>query len=144
MKFALFFLGEYTHMITTSLLLTTLFLGGWYLPGIAGPTSGIAIKLIVFMAKVLLFIILYMVVRWTIPRFRFDQLMGLAWKVFIPLGLANLVCVMVVRELQWTVWLLPVLSIGILFVAGLLATRLPQGRGGPQRQAAERAAALVP
>jgi len=125
MKFALFFLGEYTHMITTSLLLTSVFLGGWYFPGIAGPASGIAIKLIVFMAKVLFFIVLYMLVRWTIPRFRFDQLMGLAWKVLIPLAIANLVCVLVVREQRWTPWLLPLLSLILLVGAGFFAARLP-------------------
>ena len=48
-----------------------------------------------------LFILFYMFVRWTIPRFRFDQLMGLAWKVLIPLALVNLVCVMVVKEFGW-------------------------------------------
>jgi NADH-quinone oxidoreductase subunit H len=140
MKFALFFLGEYTHMITTSLLLTTLFWGGWYLPGISGPTSGIAIKLIVFMAKVFMFIVLYMLVRWTIPRFRFDQLMGLAWKVLIPLSIANLVCVTVVRELQWTPWLLSLLSLVILATAGILAAKFPS----PSRRTGLRAAIVQP
>jgi NADH-quinone oxidoreductase subunit H len=125
MKFALFFLGEYAHMITTSLLLTSVFLGGWYFPGISEASSGIAIKLIVFLAKLLLFILIYMAVRWTIPRFRFDQLMGLAWKVLIPLGLANLVCVMIVRELRLTPWILTLTSLAILIAAGSIALRMP-------------------
>jgi NADH-quinone oxidoreductase subunit H len=145
MKFALFFLGEYMHMITTSLMLATVFWGGWYFPGISGPESGIAIKLIVFLAKVLVFILVYMVVRWTIPRFRFDQLMGMAWKVLIPLSIANLVCVLVVRELtppgvQWTPWLLPLLSLALLVGAGFLAVKLPPP---PQRRRSEAADVLV-
>jgi NADH-quinone oxidoreductase subunit H len=142
MKFALFFLGEYMHMITTSLLLTTVFLGGWYFPGIAGPTSGVAIKLIVFIVKLFLFILLYMVVRWTIPRFRFDQLMGLAWKIFIPLALANLVCVMVVRELQWTPWLLTLLSVALLVAAGFIAARIAPQRS-PMRTTARQSEPML-
>jgi NADH-quinone oxidoreductase subunit H len=139
MKFALFFLGEYAHMITTSLLLTTVFLGGWYLPGISEPSSGIAIKLIVFLTKLLLFILIYMAVRWTIPRFRFDQLMGLAWKVLIPLGVANLVCVMIVRELRLTPWILTLTSLAILIVAGSVALRMPP----PTKRVAVRREPLV-
>ena len=93
LKFGLFFLGEYTHMITTSLLLIVLFFGGWHFPFIAEPGSGavgIVVKLILVIAlKVGGFIIFSMLVRWTIPRFRFDQLMSLAWKVLIPLALVQ-------------------------------------------------------
>jgi NADH-quinone oxidoreductase subunit H len=116
MKFAMFFLGEYTHMITTSFLLTILFLGGWHFPLIAEPgTGGVVVKLLIFVLKVTLFILFYMFVRWTIPRFRFDQLMGLAWKGLIPLSLANVVVVMCVR--QWYpggTWLLFPLSLVLL------------------------------
>ena len=56
------------------------------------------VKFAVVAFKVSLFIMVYMLVRWTIPRFRFDQLMGLAWKVLIPLAILNLVCVMFIRE----------------------------------------------
>jgi NADH-quinone oxidoreductase subunit H len=59
-----------------------------------------------------------MLVRWTIPRFRFDQLMALAWKVMIPLALANLVCVMVVRQFELSPWWLLPASIVLLLVAG--------------------------
>lgn len=125
MKFALFFLGEYTHVVTTSLLLSIVFLGGWSFPWIATADSGPAIKFIVFMVKVVFFILVYMGVRWTIPRFRFDQLMGLAWKVLIPLALLNLVCAMIVREFQLTPWVLLATSIALIVGAGLIATRRP-------------------
>lgn len=130
MKFALFFLGEYAHMITTSLLLATLFLGGWHFPGVMylTGTTGVIVKFAVMMGKLAFFICFYMLVRWTIPRFRFDQLMGLAWKVLIPLTLVNLVCVMVVMQLifvegfspYWR-WLLLPVSL-LLFVAAALVT----------------------
>ncbi len=104
-KLALFLLGEYVHMITTSLLVVTLFFGGWELPWVAVPgaatTAGtIILKLIVLSVKMILFIFFYMFVRWTVPRFRFDQLMGLAWKVLMPLALVNVVAVLVVRQLR--------------------------------------------
>ena len=68
-----------------------------------------------------LFILFYMLVRWTMPRFRFDQLMGLAWKVLIPLALVNLVLVMVVKELDWSLWWLLPASVAALVGYGALA-----------------------
>ncbi len=118
MKFAMFFLGEYTAMITSSFLMVILFFGGWHFPFIATASAGWLVKLIVFAVKMALFIFFYMLVRWTIPRFRFDQLMALAWKVMIPLALANLVVVMFVRQFEVTPWLLPPLSVVLLMVAG--------------------------
>ena len=129
LKFGLFFVGEYTHMVTTSFLLATLFLGGWHFPWIAEPgTGGVLVKLIVFVLKASFFILVYMFVRWTIPRFRFDQLMGLAWKVLIPLALANVVAVMCIRELkspslEW--WLFPLVSVLLLLITASLGTRMP-------------------
>jgi NADH-quinone oxidoreductase subunit H len=139
LKFGLFFLGEYTHMITTSLLLACLFLGGWnfpFLTRIEG-TAGSVMGFLVMMAKLAFFIFFYMWVRWTIPRFRFDQLMGLAWKVLIPLALANLVCVMIVKELGWSHWVLLPVSLGLLVAAGLVAARMPPV---PQRSGSSLAA----
>lgn len=125
LKFGLFFLGEYTHVITTSLLLTVVFLGGWYFPGVVGPESHILLKLFSFFIKVLGFIIFYMLIRWTIPRFRFDQLMGLAWKVFIPLALLNLVCVIVVLEFRLSRWLLVLASLVLTVGAAALSLKAP-------------------
>jgi NADH-quinone oxidoreductase subunit H len=130
MKFAMFFLGEYTHMITTSFLFVALFLGGWQvLPWVDMPDGigGIILKLIVFAGKMALFIVFYMLIRWTIPRFRFDQLMGLAWKVLMPLALANLICVMIVTQFHLSPWLLLPASVVILVGGAWLTLRMPRG-----------------
>jgi NADH-quinone oxidoreductase subunit H len=126
MKLAFFFLGEYTHMVTTSFLMVILFFGGWHFPYLAEPESWWWLKLLVFIVKMFLFIIFYMLIRWTIPRFRYDQLMSLAWKVFIPMALANLVAVMFVKEFAPAhLWILTLTSIAILVGAGLIAVRDP-------------------
>ncbi len=95
MKFALFFLGEYVAMMTMSALLVTLFLGGWTCPGVEIPETPnglfVAFSAAVFLLKFGLILFLFIWVRWTLPRFRYDQLMRLGWKVFIPLALANVV-----------------------------------------------------
>jgi len=129
MKFAFFFLGEYTHIITVSFLLSILFFGGWHFPGLAELSSSYpgatVVKLLVLFAKVSFFIFLIMLIRWTIPRFRFDQLMGLAWKVLIPLALLNLVAVMFVKHFGLHPgWLLPV-SIGLFVGAGVVGLMSP-------------------
>jgi NADH-quinone oxidoreductase subunit H len=92
MKFAMFFLGEYIAMITMSALLVSLFLGGWD-PGFELPDTlmGTAISVLTFVFKVLVILFVYIWVRWTLPRFRYDQLMRLGWKVLIPLALINIV-----------------------------------------------------
>jgi NADH-quinone oxidoreductase subunit H len=132
LKFGLFFLGEYTHMITTSFLASAVFFGGWLIPGVVTPNdTGVGwmiVKLIVFAAKMGLFICFFMLIRWTIPRFRYDQLMELAWKVMIPLALVNLVAVMVIKEFggPWGHWLLLPISLVILVGAAALALRLPK------------------
>jgi NADH-quinone oxidoreductase subunit H len=129
MKFAMFFLGEYSHMITTSFLLVILFFGGWDFPGISqlGGVLGIVLKVLVVFLKMSSFIVFSMLIRWTIPRFRFDQLMALAWKVMIPLALLNLVSVMVIKQVNLSPWvLLPislVLLLGAAVVAGYWPTR---------------------
>lgn len=128
LKFGLFFLGEYTHVITTCLLLTILFFGGWYFPGLVGPESGLVPKLLSIWIKAIGFIIFYMWIRWTIPRFRFDQLMGLAWRLFIPLALFNLVCVAVVKELGWSPWWLLPASVLLLVLGTWLSLKFPQPR----------------
>jgi NADH-quinone oxidoreductase subunit H len=116
LRLVLFFLGEYTHIITISFLTAILFFGGWHFPLIATPDSNYTgawlVKLAVLMTKVMASIFLIMLIRWTLPRFRFDQLMELSWKVFIPLSLANVIIVMTILQFGWSLWLLPLLSIG--------------------------------
>jgi NADH-quinone oxidoreductase subunit H len=125
MKLAFFFLGEYVHMVTQSFLMVILFFGGWHFPYLAERGYWWGILLIVFIVKMSLFIIFFMLIRWTIPRFRFDQLMSLAWKVFIPMALLNLVAVMIVMEFGWSPWLLLLSSLAILVGAGLITTATP-------------------
>jgi NADH-quinone oxidoreductase subunit H len=130
-KFGMFFMGEYTHMVTTSFLMAILFFGGWHFPWIAEAGSPWFMKVAVFAVKMGSFIFLYMLVRWTIPRFRFDQLMGLAWKVLIPIIMVYLVCVMMVVELDkqwgwtWSPWLLLPASFVILVAAAAIAAQMP-------------------
>jgi NADH-quinone oxidoreductase subunit H len=97
LKFAMFMLGEYVAMITMSSVFVTLFFGGWSGPGVAlaGGTlaaswAGCALGIAWFLAKVMAVLCFYMWVRWTLPRFRYDQLMKLGWKMLVPLGLVNL------------------------------------------------------
>ena len=94
MKFALFFLGEYMAMTVMACLTTTLFLGGPSVPFL--PHAPWYFGLLAFLAKAGFFLYLFIWVRWTLPRFRFDQLMGIGWKVFLPLSLLNLVATGVV------------------------------------------------
>ncbi len=94
MKFALFFLGEYTAMVVMSGLMTTLFFGGWTLFGLERCFEGTLWQTVlqsgIWWAKTLFFLFVYIWVRWTLPRFRYDQLMRLGWKVFLPLSLGIL------------------------------------------------------
>ena len=93
MKFGMFFMGEYVAMIAMSAVMVTLFFGGWGLPGIDPNDHSVLMGLItaaIFFAKVGLLTFFYIWVRWTLPRFRYDQLMRLGWKALIPLGLANI------------------------------------------------------
>ena len=127
LKFGMFLLGEYTHVFTVSFLCSVLFLGGWHFPFIAEPASvgmlATVLKIGVLLTKVFCVIVLIMLLRWCLPRFRFDQLMGLCWKVLIPLSLANMVCVMVVREFELSWFWLPVSSAVLFCAAGVLGFR---------------------
>src|SRR5213596_390770 len=98
MKFALFFLGEYAAMISGSAVIVTLFLGGWHLPGIPDGSHGWIFGLIniaVFFAKISALLFLFIWVRWTLPRFRYDQLMRLGWLFFFEIALVNIFLVAV-------------------------------------------------
>jgi NADH-quinone oxidoreductase subunit H len=86
MPFALFFLAEYVNMVTVSAVATSLFLGGWLLPGINTGGWG----WMVFLAKVFVLLFLYIWIRWTLPRYRYDQLMAFGWKFLLPAAVINL------------------------------------------------------
>ena len=93
MKFALFFMGEYANMIAASSMMVVLFFGGWTLPGMTAPANTLAGGLLhigVFCGKMLGLMLVFIWARWMLPRFRYDQLMDLGWRRFIPLALANI------------------------------------------------------
>jgi NADH-quinone oxidoreductase subunit H len=100
MKFALFFLAEYANVIVSSSMITTLFLGGWQVPYLQNiglpPVVTSIIQMLAFGAKVIFLILFFIWVRWTVPRFRYDQLMNLGWRVMLPLALLNLVVTSIV------------------------------------------------
>lgn len=105
MRFALFFLGEYAAMIVMSALMVTLFFGGWHFPflpvsaeamGLWGSVKLAILHVATFSVKMVLFMLFFIWVRWTLPRFRYDQLMNLGWKVFLPLAVGNLILTMIV------------------------------------------------
>src|SRR3712207_1805586 len=95
MKFAMFFMAEYMAMATMSALIVTLFLGGWDIPWYNEPPTFTAFLLSVlsFLIKVSFVMFVFVWVRWTLPRFKYDQLMRLGWKVFLPLAFLNIVFV---------------------------------------------------
>lgn len=99
MKFSLFFIAEYANMVTSSALMATLFFGGWDIPFTgwdnAAPYTGLKTFLTLgcFLTKVLFFLFLFMWVRWTLPRFRYDQLMSLGWRTLLPLALGYIVLI---------------------------------------------------
>ena len=137
MKLAMMLMAEYFHLVVGSFLMATLFWGGWSLFGleglIANPVLAAVVKLVVLVGKMFLFVLMALFVRWTIPRFRFDQLMNLAWKVLIPLALLNLLCVMVVKQLDWPAVTLTIASVVLFFGAGLLSLRSSGSVTNPRR-----------
>jgi len=98
MSFALFFLGEYANMILVSAMTTTLFLGGWLSPLPFPPFTWVP-GLVWFLLKIFICLFVFVWVRATLPRFRYDQLMSLGWKVFLPLSLFWLVLTATVMEI---------------------------------------------
>ena len=91
LKLGLMLLTEYIHLVVSSFIITALFLGGWSLFGLESvfenPIAAAVVKLIIICSKMIALCLFAQLVRWTIPRFRFDQLMNLAWKVMLPLAL---------------------------------------------------------
>lgn len=104
MRFAMFFMGEYANMIAASAMMVTLFFGGWTIPYfITQPAADWKIGVLhiaVFLAKLLCFMVVFIWVRWMLPRFRYDQLMNLGWRTFLPLALANILFYAVVLWLR--------------------------------------------
>ncbi len=101
LKFALFFMAEYVNMFTVSVIGTTLFLGGWYVPGLShifepGSIPYALVSHIAFIGKICGFLFLYIWVRGTLPRFRFDQLMNFGWKFLLPVALGNVILTIVI------------------------------------------------
>jgi NADH-quinone oxidoreductase subunit H len=146
LKFALFFIGEYTHVVTISFLTAIMFFGGWHFPWLTEPAGDYAtginllqtvLKLLVLAVKVAAIISFIMLIRWTIPRFRFDQLMILSWKVLIPLCLCNLLGVMIVKQYNLSpYWLMPFSALLLIAATGTslylsrFATAVSPFRGG--------------
>jgi NADH-quinone oxidoreductase subunit H len=91
MKFAMFFIAEYSNMITVACLASLLFLGGWHGPLFGPPLLQALLPVFWFALRVFFFLFVYIWVRGTLPRFRYDQLMAFSWKVLLPLAIANIV-----------------------------------------------------
>jgi NADH-quinone oxidoreductase subunit H len=89
MKFSLLALAEYSHLMTASALIATMYFGGWQVPFVREP--GVLLSVAAFLGKMLFFAWVFVWIRWTLPRFRYDQLMHLGWKVMLPISMANLV-----------------------------------------------------
>ena len=159
MKFSMFFIAEYAHIVTQSALLATLFFGGWDIPFWTGDDAfwyqGVLIRgfapdgtpvlanpawwktlltLVAFMLKTSFFVMVYIWVRWTLPRFRYDQVMALGWKVMLPVALAYLVLVagtvLVLDEVElpWGLLYGLVLTAVSLICTGAFVLALDRGR----------------
>ena len=101
LKFALFFMAEYVNMFTVSVMCTVLFLGGWYVPGLShlfepGSIPYAVVSHAAFIGKICAFLFLYIWIRGTLPRFRFDQLMNFGWKFLLPVALGNVILTIIV------------------------------------------------
>lgn len=155
-KLLLFLVAEFLHMIAASFLIVILFLGGWHFWGLTGGSAEIdgwgfswaaapwlqaLLRVGVLMTKITIVIMCFMLIRWSWPRFRFDQLMALAWKVMLPLGLVNFVAIAVMQQLQQVMtgsmgqtWLMVPVAwgvavaawIGITWAAPMIADNRPR------------------
>ncbi len=102
MKWAMFYIGEYSAMTMMACLTVVLFLGGWSVP--FWESAPWYVGLAAFLAKTSFFLFLFVWVRWSLPRFRFDQLMRLGWKVFLPLSLVNLLVTGAFKTFGWNLF----------------------------------------
>jgi NADH-quinone oxidoreductase subunit H len=141
MRFALFFLAEYAHMFTSSAFFALLFLGGYHLPLIPWLSpeettlAAAIIKFLVYFGKVVLLVCFMMVIRWTLPRMRFDQVMMMAWQAVIPLALVVVVVTSVMVYFGQT-GLLPLLIANVAMAAVLLVVYPMLPRFNPNRRTA--------
>jgi len=134
MRLLMYLIAEFLHMVTAAFLIVILFFGGWHLWGLTGSGNEVTwttaiMRVLVLSIKVLGVILFFMMARWSWPRFRFDQLMTLSWKVMLPLGLVNLVAVAALVEYQQagggTDWLAAAVMWGVAvatwIAAGIIA-----------------------
>jgi len=159
MKFSMFFIAEYAHIVTASALMATLFLGGWDIPFWTGDNAfwyeGVLIRgfdgagvpiaadptwwktlltLVSFLTKTAFFVLVFIWVRWTLPRFRYDQVMQLGWKIMLPIALAYVVViagtVLLLDEVgvPWGIWFGLLLTLVSLICTGLFVFVLDRGR----------------
>jgi NADH-quinone oxidoreductase subunit H len=126
MKLALFFLAEYAHMITSSALMVAIFFGGYLVPGWKWLNDDLSVgamiaRMLVFSAKIGLVICLYMLIRWTVLRLRFDQLMRLAWKSLVPMTMIIVAVQGVIVYNDWPQWLALPANAAVLIGGALLS-----------------------
>jgi NADH-quinone oxidoreductase subunit H len=157
MKFSMFFIAEYANMVTVSAMVATLFLGGWDIPFTNWDESGTVLAVLAshlaFFAKTFFWIFFFMWIRWTLPRFRYDQLMALGWKFLLPVALAY---IMLTATAIWllegpmgvgdvrtrALWLLGLNAVlAVLLFRGLDRGLIVSGSEGRRRQMKARAAA---
>ncbi|AQG81199.1 NADH-quinone oxidoreductase subunit NuoH [Spirosoma montaniterrae] len=129
MKLGFYLFSEYINMFVSSAFISALYFGGFHYPfmnevsaalegslgAVAGHNVATAITVVVFFAKIFFFIFFFMWVRWTLPRFRYDQLMNLGWKTFIPLSILNVVITGagLLYNIKYTSWLIVVVMVGM-------------------------------
>lgn len=138
LKLGLMLLAEYVHLVAHSFMISVMFFGGWSLFGleskIENPVVGAVVKLLVLSGKMVMLCVFAQLIRWTIPRFRFDQLMNLAWKVMLPLAILNFICVLVVKQFGLNLVWLTATSIGLFLGAGYLSVRWSGSVTNPKRK----------
>lgn len=141
MRFALFFLAEYSHMITSSAFFALLFLGGWslnplgvgpHMEPVVGSFLLVLAKFGIYFTKVILLVCFMMVIRWTLPRLRYDQIMMLGWHALIPIALTLVIVVSFLRQYGVTDWwMLLIANVGLVAVAMALQPMLKRTLGNP-------------
>ena len=100
MKFAMFFMAEYVNMITVGCVATLLFFGGWHGPAFGPPLLRALLPVVWFSAKIFVFMFVYIWIRGTLPRFRYDQLMAFGWKFLLPIAIINIIVTSLIVALR--------------------------------------------